>query len=109
MKLSELEPEFIQYVERDGRVYLHHVSAFGEAHGIYFLCPHCYRKNSGPVGTHGIMVWGEDMGAPDHAHPRPARWKFSGTNFDDLTLTPSIDVSTSCGWHGWITNGEAIG
>lgn len=32
-----------------------------------------------------------------------------GDTFDILTLTPSIlRIKPSCGWHGFITNGEVI-
>ena len=32
-------------------------------------------------------------------------WKFSGDDFDTMTITPSIDASASGNWHGFITNG----
>jgi len=32
-------------------------------------------------------------------------WNIEG-NFEDLTVTPSIDASASGNWHGWITKGE---
>lgn len=34
-------------------------------------------------------------------------WNMSGNDFDDLTITPSIDASASGHWHGFITKGEA--
>ena len=33
-------------------------------------------------------------------------WTRSGETFDNLTLTPSVDVSQFGHWHGFITNGE---
>ena len=36
-------------------------------------------------------------------------WQRTGDTFDTLTLTPSIlRIVPSCGWHGFITNGEII-
>lgn len=35
-------------------------------------------------------------------------WQRTGDTFDTLTLTPSILRMGSCGWHGFITNGEVI-
>lgn len=37
---------------------------------------------------------------------RGIAWQRSGDNFDNLTLTPSIDASRSGHWHGFVTNGE---
>jgi hypothetical protein len=33
-------------------------------------------------------------------------WTMGGQTFEDLTLTPSIDVSAAGHWHGFITNGD---
>lgn len=33
-------------------------------------------------------------------------WSFEGNDFNTLTVTPSIDASSSGNWHGFITNGE---
>lgn len=36
-------------------------------------------------------------------------WQRIGETFETLTLTPSIlRIAPSCGWHGFITNGEVI-
>lgn len=37
---------------------------------------------------------------PDHL------WKYEGSDFATMTVTPSIDASKSGNWHGFITNGE---
>jgi hypothetical protein len=34
-------------------------------------------------------------------------WQRSGSTFDDLTLSPSVDASGSGHWHGWVQAGEA--
>ena len=66
-----------------------------------------------------ILVWGYDEGDYD-CQPETATkweginvvlcedkcaWNFSGTDFNTLTVTPSVDASKSGNWHGHITNG----
>ena len=92
-----------------------------DAQGVEFLCPKCFAAHAGPIGTHGVIVWFRGRGVPDDVEPgaarpvghekspkgRPAqRWDVSGTNFEDLTIKPSIALE-GCAWHGFITNGEA--
>jgi len=136
MRLADLEPEFhryetrmmppaghlgpgLEWSESDYRPaeLVVDVATLAEAQGVCFLCPACFVKNGGAVGTHGITVTFRDRGALDHqgSHAKgtevegkyipgpPSRWEVSGTDFNDLTLSPSAD----CGcWHGFITNGE---
>lgn len=33
-------------------------------------------------------------------------WNYAGSDFNTMTVTPSIDASASGNWHGFITNGE---
>lgn len=111
MKLSELEPRFVRYETRGGTEYNHMVESLTEAQGIEFLCPACFAKNSGSIGTHGIHVTFRNRGALDAqgSHGRtgsPSRWDVTGSSHADLTLTPSIDTTPSCTWHGHVTNGE---
>lgn len=35
------------------------------------------------------------------------RWKRVGDTIEALTLTPSVQRKGPCGWHGFITDGEA--
>ena len=134
MRLRDLEPQFIRYEtgiadeflgqkQPDGSTqwggfeceYLPHVSTLAEAQGIYFLCPKCYvpgKNESNGIGVHQVAVTFAGRGVLDHqgchnSESRPTRWNVSGTGFDDLTVTPSILLQGGCGWHGWITNGEA--
>src|SRR5450432_2334947 len=45
----------------------------------------------------------------DGGAPIEKGWQRTGETFDTLTLTPSIlRIKPSCGWHGFITNGEVI-
>lgn len=41
----------------------------------------------------------------------PQGWQRAGDTIDTLTLSPSVlrKGPGSCGWHGWIRNGEAVG
>jgi len=136
MKLIELQPRFVRYETRietyavangdhttwrergcpthevtGPRHYSEFVDSIAEAQGIWFLCPLCFQTNGGDVGTHWCEVTFANRGASDeqgsHGHDgKPTRWDMSGTNFQDLTLTPSIDLVDGCAWHGYITNGE---
>jgi hypothetical protein len=113
VKLTDLEPQFIKW---NGPGTRPHVADLASASGLYFLCPKCWNINGGPVGTHAIGVWFKDRGVPDTEIPGPGRWVPSGTGYDDLTLSPSINIAvgagaaTCCmgtpGWHGHIINGN---
>lgn len=128
MRLTDLEPEFHRYEERMLDPACHKApglewaepqqrltevlvpaASLEDAQGIWFLCPACFVKNGGPVGTHMVLVAFRDRGVPDHlgSHSKegaPSRWAVSGTDFQNLTLSPSVD----CGcWHGFVTNGDA--
>ncbi len=92
MKLTELSPEFLRVTERGTYAT---VESLADAHGIWFTCPQCRE--------HNVCVWFADRGAPEGEEPTP-RWGASGSSFDDLTITPSVNVS-GC-WHGWVRNGE---
>jgi hypothetical protein len=102
MKLTELEPRFLKTDTSEG-THFHEVEKLEDAQGIMFLCPHCFRKNNGPEGTHSILIWFEGRNVDPVYTPTP-RWKVSGTGFQDLTTQPSVLVH-GC-WHGFITNGE---
>lgn len=95
------------------RYEFHNVETVAEADGVCFLCPACFEKNGGSVGTHGVMVTFEARNVPDAAGSRdasgkPSRWAASGTTIDDLVLTPSILLDADrapdqgCHWHGFV-------
>lgn len=127
MKLTDLMPEWVNYA--GGKSFQRfsdshsHVN-YGEdeewasppdspediahADGIMFLCPTCFKKNGGPIGTESVLVWFANRpNVPTDAEPLH-RWRASGTSFDDLTLSPSVNVDHEH-WHGFITNGEVTG
>lgn len=126
MRLVDLAPEWIRWEDRvltdpgqrrvygipagdmEPRTFLPNAATLAEAQGIVFDCPVC--KSPG----HSIQVAFRDRGVLAHHGTRgkdgqPTRWKVvSGTGFEDLTLSPSIDLTPwnpKC-WHGHIRNGE---
>ncbi len=106
MKLTELEPQFLRYELLEGKETHRYVDTLADAQGVMFLCPQCWKKNNGPVGTHSVLCWFVGRRVPDHVFPRPGRWHVSGTGYDDLTLQPSVFLTgQGCGWHGFVTNG----
>lgn len=141
IRLTDLEPRFVRYETRtdtwqavDGdhatwrergsptktvtgpREYSIRVATLTEAQGIRFLCPVCFQENGGPVGTHGVEVAFDGRGVEPQQGSRnhagaPSRWGVSGTDFDDLTLTPSIDIGRGdgCRWHGFVQSGVVTG
>lgn len=100
MKLTDLEPRF--YVTHEG----------GTPVGISFDCPHC--RGSGPRLAIAIHMDGTNFDPdPENDQQFPAGehiWSIaSGSDFSDLSLTPSVDASATGHWHGYVTNGEIVG
>lgn len=105
MNLTQLEAQFIKYVS-PGRH--QDVSDVRQANGIVFLCPKCFVANGGSIGTHSVLVWFKDKGVPDTEDPKPGRWAVvGGTGYANLSLAPSIQLTTGCQWHGYVSNGSA--
>jgi hypothetical protein len=139
MRLAQLEARFVRYEDNidtwdvvDGdqttwrargcpthpvtgpRTHIITVKTLAEAQGVDLLCPKCFTKNAGNVGTHWITVTFAGRGALDHQgchglDGKPTRWQVSGTSIEDLTTMPSILLSgPGCGWHGFIENGAIV-
>lgn len=108
ISLLDLEPEWI--VDAGPNTRMRSADLTPEtAQGVMFLCPVCFLKNGGPIGTHAVLTYFRDRGVPDDARPGPGRWVVSGTGFHDLTLSPSVDISSPDRpdeWHGSVTNGR---
>jgi hypothetical protein len=106
MRLAELEPEWVTDGWAKG---FRRTDDFAEAQGIIFACPHHFQKNGGLIGTHSILIWFAERDVPADCEPKH-RWKVAGgSSFDDLTLSPSINLQVGGDadeWHGFITNGE---
>lgn len=89
------------------RYQFENVNTVAEADQIMFLCPACFAKNHGDVGTHSVLVSFAGRNIPDEAGSRnsqgkPSRWTATGNNLDDLVLTPSILIGLPCQWHGFV-------
>lgn len=108
MKLIELNPEWLHHDENDSTIH-HFVDSMDKANGIIFLCPTCFTKNNGEIGTHSVICWNPEV--PQTVNPKPGRWSFQGTNFSDLTLiasSNSIQLNGGCNAHFFIRNGEIV-
>ena len=92
------------------REFVTRVDTLAQAHSVEFLCPGCFVKNNGPVGTHLVRVTLHDRAVPPELGSRntkgePSRWTAVGDGLDNLSLHPSVD----CGcWHGHVQNGAAV-
>lgn len=115
MRLTDLEPQFVRYRREGDNVFLPYVDTIAEAQGVMFLCPLCFAKNGGKVGTHRVLCWSRSRGVPDDVEPKPGRWTLEGTGYADLTLNGdaaggggarSVLLTSGCAWHGFVTNGE---
>lgn len=98
LRLVDLDPQFVRHTPTGHQ----DVVDLSTAQGITFLCPGCFQKNGGEVGTHSLLVWFKDRGVPDGAEPGPGRWTVSGMSVADLTLSPSVDAKC---WHGHVVGG----
>lgn len=113
MRLEQLEPQFIRHERSgDGHTYHHHIDSIEQAQGVIFLCPDCFKRNGGPVGTHSIICWSSSRGVPDFVDPKPGRWTLEGTSLDDLTLgaepgkSRSVQLIGGCAAHFFVTEGN---
>jgi hypothetical protein len=106
MKLRDLEARFLLYLgPRSHR----EIETFAEADGIAFLCPKCFARNGGAIGTHTVICWFEGR-VPAEAVPGPGRWAPEGTGLDDLTFAgpraSSVRITGGCRWHGYVRAGD---
>lgn len=90
------------------------VENLADADRVQFLCPLCFQRNGGKIGTHRIAIDLEGRGTPDEAcchndQGQPVRWSFSGSCLADLTLAPSILILHGCQWHGFVQQGQING
>jgi hypothetical protein len=99
MRLTDLDPHWLVLEEGGPRV------------GLTFHCPHCPASGQrlAVVFHHAGRATAEDSyilakhGAADTNHI----WAMTGSDFGDITLTPSVEASGAGHWHGFITDGEA--
>jgi hypothetical protein len=107
MRLVELEPQFIKV---KSEIEFTEVNDIKDADGIMFLCPVCFKNNGNSnIGTHMIICWRPNV--PQTINPKPGRWEFLGTGYDDLELragSSSILLTGGCNAHFFIKNGEIL-
>jgi len=94
MKLTDLDPRWVVAHQGGPRI------------GLSFDCPHCrVQRLAVPFHASFVEYLADGMTAArgwDVGHI----WDMTGTGFDDLTLSPSVDASSAGHWHGFITAGE---
>ena len=104
--LIELRAKFMRIVD-DGKVWDHNEIDLASSDGVMFLCPVCFEKNGGPVGTHSVVCWRPHV-SQDHT-PIPGRWQFEGSGIHDLTLvagSSSVLLTGGCNAHFYVRNGQ---
>src|SRR5580658_9399428 len=94
MRLRDLEAAFIKHTG-DGS--FKYVPLLCWADGVLFLCPACYKKNGGPIGTHCVICWFAGK-VPDSVEPGPGRWTPQGNRLDDLTFVPGTPPRAVSVW-----------
>lgn len=108
MLLTDLDPQFIKYaVFEDGKSGWRYVDTLDEADGIKYLCPLCFTKNNGAVGTHMIMNC--QPGKVPDSFFGPGRWHLRGTGYADLSLvgvtSDSVLLKGGCNAHFFVRSG----
>lgn len=99
MRLLDLEPRWFEAYRPGNRV------------GLTFACPHCL--GIGQRLAVALHLDGTNLD-PDPANPQQFAadervWTITGgSDFSDLSLSPSVDASEAGHWHGHITNGEIV-
>jgi hypothetical protein len=105
MRLSELNPRWVN-----------DVGAPADAkQGVSFLCPCC--RTTKLAIFFDVPLCGNPPAALDNSarvdaghltdhHVGSILWHREGSDFETLSLTPSIDASSFGHWHGYITAGE---
>lgn len=98
MRLVELNPRWYCVGSQSNRV------------GFTFQCPHC-PTDAGTRLAVAVHLDGTNMD-PDPENPQQFAageniWSItSGDSFENMSLSPSIDASSSGHWHGHITGGK---
>lgn len=106
MRLTDLQPKWIKREE--------------QLVGVTFLCPHCLKFRL--VVAFAPLLFHEQMDLihaligmeeEEKGNWIPAKsgyaWKYTGTSFEALSITPSVDASKSGHWHGHVTSGAIVG
>jgi hypothetical protein len=92
MKLTELKPQW-----REG--------ATPEKRYIEFLCPTCPHPETSPLHAECVII----LPIEHTMSPGKPRWGWNGeTDFEKLTLTPSIWHHCKTNPHFWVRDGEIV-
>lgn len=105
--LAQLEARLVRHTGSGG---FQEVESLADADGLWFLCPLCFERNKGPVGTHSVLCWFHGRVADD-LDPKPGRWNPAGTGLADLSFVgpglTSVLLQSGCKWHGYVEDGHA--
>lgn len=120
MRLRDLNAKFLKVITLTSH---RCIDTLADADGVMFQCPQCaalcepFEEDGerGFRGAHYILCWFRHRpNVPDDLEPGPGRWTPEGTSLDDLTFVPgnppmpcSVQITTGCGWHGFVSNGDA--
>lgn len=97
MQLLDLDPRWFS-LEIDGK-----------KTGLTFECPHCRNQRLGVLFHHRGSESVDDLYIRSHhgGDSSATIWNLdSDESFSNLTLSPSVDASSSGHWHGFIRNGS---
>ena len=95
MRLLELNPRWLSYQN--------------QVLGLSFDCPHCISQRLAVAFHHSGREQIDDFHILANAPSTNHIWTVATTvkdDFETLTLSPSIDCSSSGHWHGFIENGN---
>jgi hypothetical protein len=106
--LRELQGHFVRMLPGKRQTW-RETKSIKNADGLSYLCPVCFHRNKGSVGTEHILNWFLERGVPASFTPGPGRWAFKGTSLDDITFIGTENHSYSVAiiehWHGYVENG----
>ena len=97
MRLIEINPRWIASAERKPRRI-----------GLSFDCPHCRTQRLAVLFGPSYVEYLPDGHTVARGWNSEHIWAMVGNDFDDISLSPSIDTGASGHWHGFISNGEVV-
>ncbi len=71
MGITDLDPRFVRHATRNGCGYSVTAPTLELAQSVVFLCPTCFAKNGGPIGTHLVIVTFEGTAVSVECAPGP--------------------------------------
>jgi len=101
MKLADLHPAWVQHGGEGVRDESGNDVPVRLGVGVAFNCP------CGCLGRICVLFQNPLDGGPALENAGPL-WARCSDSLDSLTLLPSIRRLGGCGWHGFITEGEAL-